>query len=139
MDFANKIANYSFSVSYRAQHIVLVNLLPLIIAIMLLAIFQPLYVIVWYVLLLLGIGAALAGVVLKILKSSLWSAQSGYADVLMGAGFGLLGLLLIIYGSLRYRKYYRKKKFKVSILFGFNTKLMYNRQLDKLNQKKSFH
>jgi hypothetical protein len=113
LDFASRIAEISFSFGFRAQHILLLNVLPLVIAILLLAIFQPLYVVLWYVLFLAGMAAALAGIILKALKSSLWSSQAGWADVFLGAGFGLLGLLLIIFLVTKVIKYRKKMKFRV--------------------------
>ena len=62
LDLANKIGNIVYEVSFRTQYLLLVNLVPLLIAILLLAIFQPFYVVLYYFAILIGCMATISGI-----------------------------------------------------------------------------
>lgn len=103
------------ALDFRAQSVILVDILPFLCAIVLLATFRSLSSILWYFLLLASLAAFIAGVLFRTLSStsnllSINNAQFGNA--LMGASAGLFGTLIVIFLIIRF---IRKRRIEMII------------------------
>eukprot|EP00842_Homolaphlyctis_polyrhiza_P000293 jgi/Hompol1/1264/HPOL_002669-RA len=118
VDLSTRFGNYSLPpLDFRVQFLLLVDIIPFILAIILLAFFQPLYVIVWYVVILMSIGGVIAGSLLMGLPTaSAWTSFPSIVPVLLVAiGASILFLTIVILLVLRFLKYRRRRGRKARI------------------------
>ncbi|KAI8930241.1 hypothetical protein BC831DRAFT_439767 [Entophlyctis helioformis] len=115
IDLATRIGDWSLPpLDFRGQYIVLVDILPLVVAFMLLAFFQPLYVILWYLILLASMASIICGGLLIVFPStSAWySFPSEAPAILVGVGCTVLALAVATYMTQLYikrRMWYKRR------------------------------
>lgn len=100
---------------YRAQHIILTNIIPLCITIILLVFFKTVAIVLWYSALLTAIGILATGFVLQFIPlPSEFSSQASIAQNLIIGGASAIGVLLLSYViNIVWVKYKLKMRFRV--------------------------
>ena len=91
---------------------ILVNVLPFVISIILLALFKPIHIVLLYILGLGAIGSFLMGIVIYSVPSTAFALIKQYADILIGVGAGLMVLLAGGYALIAYKKWKKKKEIR---------------------------
>ncbi|KAL7749128.1 hypothetical protein RI367_005533 [Sorochytrium milnesiophthora] len=103
---------------FRAQHIMLVDGLPIALALIMLVMFKDIKIVLWYSCMLCGLGLVITGFALQNIKTSQISQQQALGQyLLIGGGVGL-ALMLFIF--LLYRlKLHRDRKKRMKRVFPF--------------------
>ncbi|KAJ1332796.1 hypothetical protein BSLG_008425 [Batrachochytrium salamandrivorans] len=116
IDFATRIGSLSLPpLDFRAQFLLLVDILPLVIAFLLLAVFQPFHVILWYILLLASIGAIIGGsLLLAVPSAATWYDIPAFTTpLLLAMGCIVFTACVGAYLYTYYRKRHIRKLIKV--------------------------
>lgn len=106
-----------FNYSFRTQVMILVNVLPFVLSIILLGLFKPIHIVIYYLICLAAIGSFLMGIyiILKIgvviyfVPSEAFTILKQYANIMIGCGAGLIVILIGIYAFTKWKKWKKKR------------------------------